>query len=335
MPLHDMRIKTSDTLSEPTPADKEKEWAPQPEADATSAKELRRAGIDEQKLLRIRHKIVDPEPVTYSLGQTTSIESEVRKLGEPSFEPRYIEIDVGEHDEYLREVADDLLPGRKNHKLIHDFASRSDKYPCSPPKIQVQKSFVDLGNALARVFHKRHPGPGMGEKRSVFASRGTTYIKNVATESNDNDGPKPGFDDPCWKIEQDEASPQEAAAQARRIAWNKPDITNVTYQGELLPETGILWSQITFAAEVTAERSGDCLLTIADQAIRYTVNPAFEYTSLSRLKTEPRSHFVCHPSCPSSSITHIHTGTTGGTFPYCRGGFESDRMRTHHPDLVQ
>lgn len=205
------------------------------------------------------------------------IENQLRELSEYRFDPRYIEIEAGEHDDFLREVADDMLPGRQYHNLIQRFLSRGKRYPKAKPEMQVQRSFVHLANGLARVFYDHRAGEyedDMGEKHEckkgdVFASRGSTYIKQVETEQR-QDGPKLELDEPESTI-----VPDETKRHARWVAQNKPDITNETYQGKVLkPAEGILWSQTTFAAEVRARKSEDSKGPIVHRSQRYQVSAA-------------------------------------------------------------
>jgi hypothetical protein len=222
------------------------------------------------------------------------------------FESRYIEFEAGGHESFLRQVACDMgRPGHEMYDLVERFRKRKTVHAdLSSDKERVRLAWVELGNGLARTFQRHCPGPSLGEDdagesedgnpgecqrakeedggdQDVFNCRGATYVRQQEETSeecgnDDYDGPKPAprfdagdIDDPA----QSTLVAREARKEARRIAFNKPDIINkFDTDGRPLPEKGVVWSQVTQAFGVEASDSMDTTRNLIVRVQRFQVS---------------------------------------------------------------
>ena len=236
MVLHGMRIKVKDVLSQPTKADKEQECNMHGGIEAVRTSTKTPGLPDDLQLLRQRHRMVHktdaedkkatssemarelsqamgsaslgtpvnlrPNRPMYSLQQNDrEIEKQLATLGLDRFEGDYIELDAGEHEAFLQEVATNMKePGHALKALVDDFKNRDTVYKHLGAEMRVQESVVKLANALSQRFFGHLPGyweDQTGEIHQcsaagdVFSSRGQTYVKQDTTEPDVPDAPKP------------------------------------------------------------------------------------------------------------------------------------------------
>jgi hypothetical protein len=286
MGLHGMRLTVRDELSIPTEEDKIKDCAPHGGVAAIETVEPTRDIQDEYKLLRIRHTIyagptratmdgrnrpssgslierlgsnslstprVNKTRQLYRAGQKApEVENQLRELGEDRFDGRYIELDAGLHEPYLRAVANDMeTPGDPLNDLIKEFRNRNEVHKREKPEMRVQLGAVKLGNGLGRTFYRHCPGFYEDEagdeirytEDDVFVSRGTTYVKQDVNEPDD-DTPKLSAEQESeiCRQEKTEWKPEkkDLRRKARWVSQNKPDITNKRYKDVVIPHKGPL-----------------------------------------------------------------------------------------------
>lgn len=222
------------------------------------------------------------------------------------FESQYIELEAGEHESFLRQVAYDMgRPGHELYDLVERFRKRKTVHAdLSLDKERVRLAFVELGNGLARTFWRHCPGPSLGEDgvgedkdgnsrerlqakeedgdhEDVFDSRGATYVRQQEETleecgNDDYDNPKPVLGSDAKDIDdlaQSTLEAREARKEARRIAFKKPDIINkFDTDGRPLPEKGVVWSQVTQAFGVEASDSMDSTWSSVVRAQRFQVS---------------------------------------------------------------
>ena len=331
MVLHGMRIKVKDTLSQPTEADKQQECDMHGGIEVVRTSVKTSDLHDELQLLRQRHKIDhkpqaevgagvntptsgeladellqatrsisigtperhQPRRPMYSPGQNaTAIEQQLASLGLNRFDGDYIELEGGEHEIFLQEVAANMKkPGRTLKALVDDFRNRDTVYEHLKPEMRVQESVVKLANALSREFFQHLPGYWVDEAGEthqcsqagdVFSSRGQTYVKQDTSEPDVPDGPKPDLPkvpDGTTAIAPGETDPGLRGAvpdprQAKQAAWigqNKPDIINNYFRGKMLPKSGMTWPLVNLSFEVKPKVGSDCAYSLVLRIQRYQV----------------------------------------------------------------
>lgn len=222
------------------------------------------------------------------------------------FESRYIKLEAGEHESFLREVAYDMgRPGHELYDLVERFRKRKTVHAdLSSDKERVRLAWVELGNGLARTFWRHCPGPSLGEDgvgedkdgnsreslqakeedgddEDVFDSRGATYVRQQDETledcgNDDYDGPKPVSRSDAGDIDdlaQSTLEAREARKEARRIVFKKPDIINkFDTDGRPLPEKGVVWSQVTQAFGVESSGTMDSMWNLIVRVQRFQVS---------------------------------------------------------------
>jgi len=337
MVLHGMRIKVKDVLSQPTKADKEQECNMHGGIEAVRTSTKTPGLPDDLQLLRQRHRMVHktdaedkkatssemarelsqamgsaslgtpvnlrPNRPMYSLQQNDrEIEKQLATLGLDRFEGDYIELDAGEHEAFLQEVATNMKePGHALKALVDDFQNRDTVYKHLGAEMRVQESVVKLANALSQRFFGHLPGyweDQTGEIHQcsaagdVFASRGLTYVKQDTTEPDVPDAPKPELPVPFdgtsmatpVQTVPSQGSQTHDPRQDKQNAWigqNKPDIINNYFEGKTLPKSGMTWPQVNLSFEVKPKSNYDCTHSLILRIQRYQVCSITTATSLS------------------------------------------------------
>jgi hypothetical protein len=351
MVLHGMRIKVKDTLSQPNEEDMQAECKSHGGVEAVYTSVRASHVHDELQLLRLRHKLghesesnnfitkprevdmelaraarssstgtsgeVQPDRPMYSPQQDAAeIEKQLANFSLDRFEGDYIELDAGEHEAILQQVADDMKkPGHYLNTLAEDLKERATVHKHLNPELQVQEPVVKLANALARRFFFHSPGSWedddgeihpYAEAGDVFSFRGQTYIKLNNEEPDDFDGPKPDLlpiPDAllAYALDFADEAPQDQKTQQTWIGQNKPDIINNYFQGRALPKTGVTWSQVNMCFEVRSEARFDCCFSLIQRIHGYQVRDIpYAASRIDKVRSSCTTHFAARTNKSST-----------------------------------